>query len=154
MKYWLAGLLLCASISTTMAEIYRIEKPDGSVEYTDQKPADGTAKTEEIELQEIENSNDMRSITRGYDRIIKESERAQAKIDKKVKLRQKTLAPFRKKLLEAEAALSEGKQKREGDYISNANGGTRLSPSYLSRVASLEAAVDSAKTELQKALYN
>lgn len=151
LKTYLLTLCLTCSIGTVSAEVYRIVKPDGSVEYTDQMPAQIDDSITELDLPEWKNSSDTRAITRGFDKILKVEARERAANKALHKRRQNLLAPLRLKVTKAKQALLEGSEKREGDYISNSNGGTRLSPSYLSRVAALKAAVTAAEDQLSRA---
>lgn len=144
-------MLLAMAPLSAHAEIYRIVKPDGSVEYTDKKPAQIDETVRQIDAPEVKNSTDTRAITRDYEQLLKAEERAKASAIAAEKRRQKQRKPLREQLRKAKAALAAGQVKQAGDYIRNANGGTRLSPAYFSRIAELEAAVREAEQALEQA---
>ena len=140
-------LLLVLLPSPAEARIYRQQLPDGSVLFTD-RPPPGAG--EAVQLQGIGNRIDT-AVSQRLQRSYEAEQRARLVSEaayRRWQQHQRQLVLARHNVAAAEQALQAGKVIIAGDTISTANGGTRQSPAYHQRIASLKQALAQARARL------
>ena len=140
-----AGICFCALLlqSAAAQTLYKSTMPDGRVVYGD-RPAPGAAKVEESRP-DVSKKGIGGTAARDQ-QLLKEMEKARLEREG----RDAKLQAAEQKLRDAQAARAAGEEPLEGERIGTAGGGSRLSETYQERQRKLEAAVESARRELDE----
>lgn len=140
-----AGICVCALLPQFAAgqTLYKSTMPDGRVVYGD-KPAPGATKVEESRPDVSKKGIGDAAVRE--QQLLKNMEKARLEREG----RDAKLQAAEQKLRDAEDARAAGEEPLEGERIGTAGGKSRLNESYQERQRKLEAAVESARRELDE----
>ena len=139
-----AGVLVFALLPQLAAQtLYKSTMPDGRVVYGD-KPTPGATKVEESRPDVSKKG--IGDTAAREQQLLKNMEKARLEREG----RDAKLQAAEQKLKDAEDARAAGEEPLEGERIGTAGGKSRLNESYQERQRKLEAAVESARRELDE----